>query len=113
MMKSLKALDSSSLKITMYWGDILYDTAVFEPESKVTVGRQVNDTFILDLEEGAVRQSLELVTVNKDHSATLRFDENTQGHIRFAKEVTPLRTLRKSNKVAKDESGLYCVRLSE
>lgn len=113
MMKSIKAQDSSSLKVSVYWGDILYDTAIFGPDSKVTVGLKQDDTFIMDLEEGGIRQSLELVTVNKDNTATVRFDENTQGHIRFAKEVTALRALRKSNKVMKDAEGIYTIQLSE
>ena len=33
----------------MYWGDILYDTAICSANEQVTIGPQPNNTFILDL----------------------------------------------------------------
>lgn len=105
MQKSTQAPDNSNLKVTVYWGDILYDTKICRPKDQVTVGRKPGHTYILDTDP------IKLVEVTPDNTAHVYFDDRIDGHVRLGKDLLSLATARGSNRIAKNSSGLYHVEL--
>lgn len=99
----------SRLKVTMYWGDILYDTVICDSKDTITVGRKSNNTFVMDLgREGRdENESFKLLDVFKDQSAALYFDDQTNGHIRVGKETLSLKSARTAAHVERSENGQY------
>lgn len=102
-----KSSDSTDLKVTVYWGDILYDTAVCKPNSVVSVGRGKNNTFILD-----VAESKKLLEVHPGGNATFYFDDRLDGHIRIDKELLSLHSARESKHATQNSDGQYKVELT-
>lgn len=105
----------TNLKVTVFWGDILYDTAVCGPGDEITVGRKPGNTFILDLErpQGIERDSLRIVNVNPDNTADLYFTDYVSGHFRLGSDLVSFRAAIDAKKVARDSEGHYHVRLSK
>jgi hypothetical protein len=99
------------LKVTVFWGDILYDTTLCPRDSRVTVGKSPEDTFLLDL-PGSKLRSLELVKVSRQNEAVLQFDDSIDGHVRFGEELLTLHALKASKRAKRDRNGLYQVKLS-
>lgn len=101
--------DNSRLKLTIYWGDTFYDTVICDPKDTITVGRKPSNTFVMDLRrEGSdENESFKLLDVFSDQSATLYFDDQTDGHIRVGKEMLSLKTARTSKYVERNELGQY------
>jgi hypothetical protein len=106
---------NSELKITMYWGDILYDTAICGPTDVITIGRDQSNTFVMDLQAKNELKNLNftLVKMNADRSADLFFDEHYDGHIRLQDKLFSLATAKTSGVVKKDDKGVYSARLSQ
>lgn len=102
--------ENSELKVSVFWGDVLYDTALCKANQAVTVGRDKKNTFILDLESQASSTSFKLIEVHPDQSADVYFDESLRGHLRFGKELVSLAAAPKSNRVVQ-EGGLYRARI--
>lgn len=125
MKKSSAELDSSSLKVVVYWGDILYDTVICHPTESITIGRKPGDTFVMDLDSKALgpKGSLKLVEVRKGkssdgpladlHFAELRFNEAIDGHVRIGTEMLSLQSATKTDHVKKDAEGFYRVRMGQ
>src|SRR4051812_45235303 len=113
MKRSARMQDASKLKVSVFWGDILYDTAICYPNESITVGRDAGNTFILDLPMSRHRNSFKLVKVGKDNSAELKFDDELSGHVRLGNELLSLASAKKSDKVTRDGSGVYSVRLGQ
>lgn len=113
MKKSSAARDSSSLKVVVYWGDILYDTIICHPTESVTIGRKPGDTFVMDLDTKVLGPdgSLKLVEVREDNSADLSFNDGIDGHVRIGKEMLSLRSAIKTDHVKKSDQGIYHVRM--
>lgn len=105
MQKSTQAPDNSNLKVTVYWGDILYDTKICRPKEQVTVGRKPGHTYILDTDP------IKIVEVASDNTAHVYFDDRVDGHVRIGTDLLSLATARASKRVAKDASGFYRVEL--
>lgn len=103
---------NASVKVSVFWGDILFDTVICEPSSSITVGTAPGCTFLLDLDKNSRFDSLEILRVNKDHTADLLFDEQIEGHVRYGNELLPLLTARTKNRAAKHANGLYHLPLS-
>lgn len=112
-MKSSTAPANCDLKVSMFWGDILYDTAVCGPRGAITIGRGENNTFILDLQaEGREGETFKLVEVHPDQSADLYFDEHYEGHVRVGDKLMSLAAAKGTPVVARTPKGSYTVRLS-
>jgi hypothetical protein len=107
MKKSSAAPSNSSLKVVVYWGDILYDTVICHPNDSVTLGRKPEDTFVMDMD------SLKLVEVRDDNSADLHFNDGIDGHVRIGKELFSLQSAIKTDHVKKDDKGVYHVRMGQ
>jgi hypothetical protein len=112
----MKAARERDLKLTVFWGDILYDTKLVPPQSRITVGNKPNDTFVLDLPKvpdgvtGA--ESLELVRVGPAGDAELQFDDNVSGHVRAGEEFFTLFSAKESPRVVREPGGRYRLRLN-
>ncbi len=98
----------NTLKVTVYWGDILYDTVMCEqPGQSVTVGAKEGNRFVI-----AGTESIELVRLNADGTAEIKFSERLDGHIKRKDGVMSLATARDQKKVQKNSDGLYTISLS-
>lgn len=111
-MKLSKAQAHSNLRVRIYWGDILYDTAIFS-SGKVTVGRKLDNTFIMDLDRTIPNEKWEMLRINADSSVDLQFSEVFEGHVRLANEVIPLHTVTENKKATPTPDGLYTIRLGQ
>lgn len=115
-MRSFKARASSepghNLKVTVYWGDILYDTVYVLPKQSVTVGQDSANTIVVPL-DGGQRRSLELIKVSEDNSVNLNFDESIQGHVRLGSEFLRLQAMIDEKRAQRSADGLYTVLMSE
>ena len=110
-MKSPKELTSSKLRVSVYWGDVLYDTAICRPLESITIGRGAGNTYILDLPNPTAGPSVELVRMNADGSAEVAFDDFFRGHIKAGSRLLSLVAAREANHLTKDSHGLYRARL--
>jgi hypothetical protein len=79
----------------------------------ITVGRSDKDTFYLDLGEEPSLQSIELVKVNSDKSADIRFGERVTGHVRLDGKIMSIAAARDTAFAKKDEKGVYRVRIGQ
>ena len=116
MMRSSKAQASSnpSVRVRVYWGDILYDTVVCEPKKPMTIGRMQGSTIVMDLGKGHTQAMLPLVTLDATRtSAELRFDKATEGHVRFAGKLVTLDKAREDKATQVDDKGFHLVRLTD
>ena len=109
-MKSQEASKNSDLKVTVYWGDILYDTAICKNGDRVTVGRDEKNTFILDV-KGAGK-GITIAEIGHD-GADLRFNDHIDGHLRIGKEIFSLKTAKDTPRVTREPQGLYKTRISK
>ena len=105
-----KAAANSNLKVTVYWGDILYDTAICKTGDRVTVGRSPENTFILDVKGN--HKGIALAEID-DRGAKLNFNDEIDGHLRLGKEIFSLRAAKDTKHVTKDPSGIYHARISK
>ena len=106
---------NSDLKVTVFWGDILYDTAVCKPNESVTIGRSPDNTFILELDRRklASADSFKLVDVFSKQRASLHFNDSIDGHIRIGgKELYSLQSAIDTHHVTRNQDGSYEVALS-
>jgi hypothetical protein len=110
-MKLSKAQALSNLRVRIYWGDILYDTAIFSAADKVTVGRKLNNTFIMELDRSFPTAKWEMLRVGRDGSVDLQFSDALEGHVRLNDEVFPLRTITEEKKASPTADGLYTIKL--
>lgn len=105
--------DSSSLKLKVFWGDVLYDTRLCKPNQSITVGRKPGSTFVLDLEGEHQFPNIPIITLNKDHTAELCFSEHIEGHLRTGKEILSLRNAVQNKRATMNQQGLYSVQLKK
>jgi hypothetical protein len=105
-MKSSKAQANSKLKITMYWGDILYESGLYGKNSKVFVGRTADSDFLID------RDKLKIVEVFPDNTAELQFDGLMDGHIRLGDEVISVQNSKDNPKVKSLPNGMQSLKIS-
>ncbi len=113
-MKLSRARDNSSLpnlKVTVYWGDILYDTVYCHPKDSVTVGRKSSNTVVVPLEGAGARESLEMVKVLEDNTVELLFDETITGHVRLGDEFLRLQGAIDEKKAERQPDGMYRVKM--
>jgi hypothetical protein len=101
---------NSELKVSVYWGDILYDTALCGPGEPFTVGLTPGNSFILPV-DGSLRGSIELVTMHDKDNAEIRFNDQVSGHVNFKNEILPLQVVKKSNRASQGADGLYHLRI--
>lgn len=116
MMRSSKAQASSnpSVRVRVYWGDILYDTVVCEPKRPMTIGRLPSSTIVMDLGKGHSHAELPLVTLDATRTnAELRFDKATEGHVRFNGKLVTLEKAREDKATPTDEKGFHYVKLTD
>ncbi|MBK9294695.1 MAG: AgmX/PglI C-terminal domain-containing protein [Oligoflexia bacterium] len=105
---------SSSLKVSVYWGDILYGTILCGPNESITIGKAGHNTFVLDLDDASsTRDSLEVVKVNEDKSADIRFDDSIDGHIKLGGKLMSLSTARQEQHLKKDGQGVYHIQIKD
>jgi hypothetical protein len=109
MTKSSKTHDNSNLKLTVFWGDILYDTTLCHPNEAITIGPQIGNTFVLPVELES--HSFELIKVRSDNSAILKFTDHLDGHVRIGKDFLSFSSARKSKHVVQTSPGVYQVEL--
>jgi hypothetical protein len=115
MRRLSKTQKSSDLKISVFWGDVLYDTAICKPNSAITIGKNPDNSFIVELpgelESASQKDSFKLVEVVND-SAELFFNPNLEGHLRFGKEVVSLAAAKQSKQVFVEPNGTCRAKLS-
>lgn len=112
MTKHLVTAENSNLKVTVYWGDILYDVASIRPQQSVTIGESPNNNYVLDFKSADGVHSFELVKVNDDF-ADLKFDDSIKGHVRIKDSMISLAKARNESLVTKDAQGIYHYRLEK
>jgi hypothetical protein len=95
----------------MYWGDILYDTAICHPRHSITIGREQGNTFVLDM--GVEKPHFKLAEVHPDRSAHFFFEEHHSGHVRIGDRLVSLATAKDNKLVEKRTDGGYGVHLSQ
>lgn len=104
----------SAVKVSVYWGDILYDTVLCEPHGKpLTVGRKEGSTIHLDLARESRRDTVELVKLLPHDRAEIKFDAYFEGHVRFGKSLISLGSAIKKNEALPIEDGFYRLILSD
>lgn len=103
---------SNHLKVSVFWGDLLYDTAICHPGVPVTIGQNRKDTFILDLASMGFSSSFKLAEVSSENVADFFFSESLSGHIRIGDDFFSLQEIRDSEKVNRDKNGIYRAPLS-
>ena len=104
---------SQTLKISVYWGDILYDTVLCRPPQRVTVGKKWGNTFLLDLPRaGCSVENLELLRFDK-RQAVLSFDESITGVVRMEKGVLGLDAAIEEKKATRGADGIYRLQLKD
>lgn len=113
MKRSEKTLTDSNLKVTVYWGDILYGTALVHPKEAVTIGRRADNTFVLDVDEALTFERLEIVKLHANRMAEITFDDHIDGHVKQNGKLISLASERSNKKIPKDADGLYRVRFSD
>jgi len=96
----------------MFWGDILYDTAVVRRKDSITIGPEPKNDFIVDLGRTFPARRWDMVTLTSDGSAELRLTEEIEGHVRFDKEIIPIRKLTKSDRVSPGADGFLTLKLT-
>jgi hypothetical protein len=101
---------NSELKVSVYWGDILYDTALCGVDQPFTVGLKAGNSFVLPV-EGLNTASLRLVTMNGTDNAEIRFNDKVTGYVHFKDEVLPIQVAKKSKHATQIEPGLYQLRI--
>lgn len=101
----------SPVKLTVYWGDILYDTAHFHAGDRITVGREPEDTFFLNLDPTSRYKQIELFSVHSD-SVDLRFDDKIDGLVRFRDKLLSLKSAEIDERAQKQQDGLNLIKLS-
>ena len=106
-------LARSSVKVTVYWGDILYDTVLCERSSSISVGRKLGNTFLLDLDKNTPVESFELLKINENNLAEVQFDDTIEGHVRLAKGFTTPSSAIKKNEATRLANGMYQLVLSQ
>lgn len=112
--KARASSSGSHLKVTVYWGDILYDTLYCGPRDHVTVGRKIGNTVVVPLEGQAQHMdSLELIKVLDDNSVELRFDDSIQGHVRMGEEFLRLRSAIDEKRVTPEMGGTYLLKINQ
>jgi hypothetical protein len=113
--KSSTAPANFDLKVAMFWGDILYDTAICRPKDAITIGRGEDNTFVLDLQGNEAKdEKFTLVQVHPGHSADLYFDDHYEGHIRVGDKLMSLAAAKGTAAVTRvSDDGPYTVRLSQ
>jgi hypothetical protein len=112
MKRLFKAPENSELKISVYWGDVFYDSVVCKPKDTVTVGRNVNNTFILDLPNELSGDSYKLLELVSEDTADFFFDDYVSGHVRLDGKLLSLAAAKESSLVSKERPGVYKARLS-
>lgn len=104
----------AAVKVSVYWGDILYDTVLCEPNGKpLTVGRKPGSTIHLDLATESKRDTVELVKLLPHDRAEIHFDPHFEGHVRFGKSLVTLGSAIKKNEALPIEDGFYRLILSD
>lgn len=81
----------NKLRVRVYWGDILYDTALFEPSARVQVGKSRGSRFLADVSRVFPEGPWPLVDVEKN-GASVTFHSSLQGFIKKSGKVFPLRS---------------------
>ncbi len=105
---------SSDLKITVYWGDILYDTAVCRERESVSVGDRPGNRFVLDTSEiGGPASGVKLVDFLGDGTADIYFNDKIDGHLRIGEELLSFRSAQDSKHVTLEANGFYRARITE
>jgi outer membrane biosynthesis protein TonB len=101
MRSSTERITSSkpTLRVRVYWGDILYDTALFGPGETLTVGSSARARFVMELGEDLPTAEWNLISTKRDGSAALNFFDGVRGHIDAQGTATPLRLLIDQKKV--------------
>lgn len=112
-MKSSTAPENYDLKVTMFWGDILYDTAICRSREAITIGQNENNTFVLDLRSPHLADKpFTLVRVHPGQCADFFFDESYDGHLRLKDKHMSLATAKDTHAVERGPDGTYSARLS-
>jgi hypothetical protein len=110
MTKSSVTTKNSNLVVTVYWGDVLYDVALVAGDEAITIGREANNSYVLDFAGSASIPSFELVRMRGD-AAELHFDDSIKGHVKIDNTMVSLAKARKDSLVKPDERGIYNFRL--
>ncbi|MGE4232984.1 MAG: AgmX/PglI C-terminal domain-containing protein [Bacteriovoracia bacterium] len=115
----------TKIKATVFWGDILYDTAMCSPNEPITVGKDEKNTLMLDIDHLSFtkdmqsssglgpRKSLELVRILDDGSALVQFDDMFSGHLKIGSELLSLASAKKTKHVSQNEKGYYQAKLGK
>lgn len=106
---------NSKFKVLMYWGDVLYDSAVFKANESVRIGRGTDNDFIVDpqLHDMKLDQSFELVKLNADGSVDLFFNHKYHGHVKLDNKLVSLHSAIADNKATLATNGQYKLSLAE
>lgn len=105
--------DPNGIRVRVYWGDILYDTAISDHKTPITIGREKGSTFVLDLGK-SLRQSIPLIVPTTARTAELRFDDKTRGYVRFDGKLVTLEKARERGGMAVPEGdGLFRLDLTD
>lgn len=107
------AQTTSSLRLLVSWGDVLYDTVLCAPHETISVGRGKGNTFHLNLGKEFPESHLDLIKVTSRHSATIRIHDIVKGHVRLKKGVYSLSGGARSQYAKALDDGLYEFSLSE
>ncbi len=115
MMKSSVVQDSSELKVTVFWGDVLYDTAVFRSNAHVTLGRKKDSSFYVDVSqiEGTGKDQMQVANILPGKKLEFLFNDRMEGHLKLEGELMSFHKAKTQSKIIKNASGYYTVVLSE
>ncbi len=108
-----KEQNNSNLKVTVYWGDILYDSTICFPNQTISIGPAQGNTYVLDPGHPLPSGKFELIKVLPDSSVDVQFQENYRGHIRLGKKIYSFASLKDSMPMVNKDSGVYRFRIAQ
>ncbi len=104
---------STSLRLLVSWGDVLYDTVLCGPNETISVGRAKENTFHLNLGKDCPITKLDLIKVTSPNTATIRVHDVVKGHVRLKKGVFSLSGNARNEYAQPNKEGLYEFMLHE
>jgi hypothetical protein len=107
------SVDNRALELRMYWGDIILDISHLEMPKhakQITIG-ETRNTDIFISSEGLPREEFPLIR-HVDNQYVLTFFNDLEGEVQVGGELKPLKDLRASSRVSKDDEMEGCYRLN-
>lgn len=109
-MPQTSKMTAKELRVIIYWGDILYATAVCSEKRPITIGPKQGSTLVADL--GLGQSVIELAKLDGKGGAIVKFSPEMRGHLRLKGQMLSLENACEQKIALRSSDGLFATQLS-